>query len=128
MASASKGIKGIVYFCPELRLYRYKCSSYEKGDDGVLKLGEEVDYKFDADELEDTLTALLTSNEEARVAEAKFIANMTGLARVSPHKVVEFDTGDDKITPREAGPFWEAHDRERAEKEEAEDRAVDEPK
>lgn len=119
---ASKGIKGIVYFCSELRLYRYKYRPYEAGKDG-----EDVDYKFDADELEDMLVALLSSNDEARVAEAKFVANMTGLARVNPHKIVEFDTGDDKIAVKDVGPFWEVHDKER-EKEEAEGQAADESK
>lgn len=125
---ASKGIKGFVYFCPDLRLYRYVCRPYETSDDGTLKPGEEIDYKFDADELEDTLVALLASSEEARVAEAKFIANMTGLARINPHKVVEFDTGEDKISPGDPKPFWEAHDKVRAEKEEAESQAADEAK
>ncbi len=57
---------------------------------------------------------------------------MTGLARVNPHKVVAFDTGDDKIDIKDPGPFWEAHDKQRAQKEEQEDevgsRAPDEAK
>jgi hypothetical protein len=125
---ASKGTKGFIYFCPELRLYRYKCSSYEAGEDGVPKFGEELDYKFDADELEDTLVALLASGEAPREAEAKFMADMTGLARINPHKVVNFDTGKDEISPSEPGPFWEANDKARVEKEEAEERASDEAK
>lgn len=119
---ATKGVRGIVYFCPELRLYRYKCRTYEH-EDGGLKLGDDADYKFDADELEDMLVALLSSGDKTKEMEARFVADMTGLGRVNPHKVVVFDTGDNKIEIQEPGPYWEVNDKERAAKEAADEAA-----
>lgn len=122
MASKRKGTRGLIYFCPELRLYRYKTRNYE-GD----ALGEETDYKFDSDELEDMLVALLASEDPAKVAEAKFVVYMTGLARRDPHKIVIFDTGepnqDAQIKVTEPGPFWAVHDKEKAAREKAEEEA-----
>lgn len=122
MASKKKGTRGFIYFCPELRLYRYKCRTYD-GD----VLGDETDYKFDSDELEDTLVALLASDDPAKVAEAKFVAHMTGCGRRYPHKIVMFDTGepneDQQIKVTEPGMFWAAHDKEKAAREKAEEEA-----
>jgi len=120
---ASKGTRGIVYFCPDLRLYRYKFRAYDR-EGGGEKLGDEADYKFDDDELEDMLVALVASGDKDKEAQANFVANITGLARLNPHKIVEFDTGDNKIEIKEPGPFWQAHDKERAEKEAADDAAA----
>ena len=111
-------ITGIVYYCPELRLYRYKTSNPSDRD-------SEVDYKFDADELEDSLVALLAREpNEEKNAEVKFLANMTGLARVNPHKVVAFDIENDKIDVLEAGAYWKKHDVEREELVAAEEAAA----
>jgi hypothetical protein len=99
-------VKGFVYYCPELRLYRYKVEGASES--------ESADYKFDADELEDTLVALLVDDkDQTKAAQAKFLANMTGLARVNPHKIVQFDTGSDKIDVLEPAAFWKKHDEER---------------
>jgi hypothetical protein len=116
---ATKGVRGIVYFCPELRLYRYKCRNYDH-EDGSLKLGDDADYKFDAEELEDMLVALLSSGDESKMAEARFVASMTGLGRLNPHKVVVFDTGDNKIEIKEPKDYWEAFDAEKMAKEASE--------
>jgi hypothetical protein len=123
---ADKGTRGIVYYCPELRLYRYKYKTYDKAAGEAVEEAEIVDYKFDADELEDTLTAVLASGDEAKEANANFVANITGLARVNPHKIVEFDTGEGdegKIEIKDPVEFWRANDEERRKREEAEERA-----
>lgn len=95
-------VRGTVYYCPDLRLYRYETES--------SKDNEQVDYKFTADELEDALVAILAGNDPHKKAEANFLANMTGLARVNPHKVVSFDTGADKIEVLDAEGYWKKHD------------------
>ena len=118
--ASKKGTRGIVYFCPELRLYRYRYNAYEQESGKKEELGELVDYKFDTDELEELVVALLATGDTGREAEANFVANITGLARTNPHKIVRFDTGSDKIEIVEPGPFWDAHDQEKAEKEKAE--------
>lgn len=100
-------ITGIVYYCPELRLYRYKTTNSADRE-------ADVDYKFDADELEDSLVALLSREpNEDKNAQAKFLANMTGLARVNPHKIVSFDIENDKIDVLDADVYWKKHDAER---------------
>jgi len=120
----TKGTRGIVYFCPELRLYRYKCRSYEKTD-AEETLGDESDLKFDADELEDVLVAQLATGDERSEAEANFVSYLTGLGRKFPHKIVKFDTGvgpDGKIDVLEPEPFWNEHDKERVQKEAEEEK------
>ena len=111
----SKGTRGIVYFCPELRLYRYAYKTYEKvgGVTDEENIGDEADFKFDGDELEDMVDALVSTGDDLKEAEAKFVAHITGLARLHPHKIVKFDTGIDKIDVEEPDKFWEAHDKER---------------
>lgn len=109
-------VTGFVYFCPELRLYRYTCK------DGVPD--NDVDYKFDADELEDAIVTQLT-REDGNDGEARFLAHMTGLARVNPHKLVKFDTGTNKIDVVEPADYWKGHDAERDAAEKAEEAAME---
>ena len=102
-------VTGMVYFCPELRLYRYQISDSQNRDN-------DVDYKFDADELEDALVAILSRPEDEKEGshqEAKVMADMTGLARVNPHKIVRLDIEKNKIEIAEPADFWKKHDAER---------------
>lgn len=104
---AEKGFKGFVYYCPELRLYRYALEG-----EGV----EKVDYKFDADDLEDSIVDLLNTtgpDVEQKKAQANFMMNMTGLARINPHKIVRFDGESDKVEVVDPGPHWKEHDAKR---------------
>jgi hypothetical protein len=122
---AKKVLRGVVYYCPDLRLYRYQYEVFERVEGKELKkVDDGVDYKFDGDELEDTLVAVLaSSHDEKAEAEANFTSHVTGLARVNPHKIVEFQAADGedwKINIRDGKQFWEAHDKEREEKEKAE--------
>ena len=104
-------VTGMVYFCPELRLYHYQIS--DSGD-----RDNDVDYKFNADELEDALVAMLSradddEKKEGSQREAKFMADMTGLARVNPHKIVMLDIDKNKIEIVEPVDYWKKHDAER---------------
>lgn len=100
-------IKGKVYYCPELRLYRTQVTSDAAKDD--------VAY-FDGDELEDLLVAQLASSEGDET-QARFLAQITGLARVNPHKIVAFSTVEGKqelkIEIIEAPDYWKKHDEAR---------------
>lgn len=98
-------VSGFVYYCPDLQIYRY----YIK--DTSLPPNEcEQDMKFTDSELEDTLAAQLATEEEKNVSHAKFVSHMTGLGRVNPHKVVEFDTETDNIVVTEPAEFWKKQD------------------
>ena len=101
-------VTGMVYFCPELRLYRYKL------DDSVHPENA-IDSKFDADELEDTMVAQLAAAKRAGSddTQARFLANMTGMARINPHKIVTFDVDGDKAKILEPAEYWKRHDAER---------------
>jgi len=102
-------VKGMVYYCPELRLYRYKADDSKNSENAI-------DSKFDADELEDAIVAQLVAAEKAGLKndhQAKFLANMTGLARVNPHKIVTFDDESDKIKILDPVEYWKQHDKAR---------------
>jgi hypothetical protein len=101
-------VTGMVYFCPELRLYRYKM------DDSVHPEAS-IDSKFDADELEDAIVAQLAAAKRAGGddRQAHFLANMTGMARLNPHKIVAFNVEDDKAKIIEPSEYWKKHDAER---------------
>jgi|SRR5579863_2141176 hypothetical protein len=101
-------VTGMVYFCPELRLYRYKMD-----DDAHPEMG--IDSKFDADELEDAIVAQIAAAKRAGGddRQARFLANMTGMARVNPHKIVTFDVESDKAKVVEPKDYWTKHDAER---------------
>lgn len=93
-------LSGFVCYCPELRLYWYKVSNNEKPD-------QDADYKFNDEELENAIATHLANDNET---EAKFMAELTGLARVNPHKVVEIDQGKDKIDVVDSDDFWKKQD------------------
>jgi hypothetical protein len=95
-------LTGFVCYCPELRLYWYKVSNEEKPD-------QDADYKFSDDELENAIAAHLAQDN---TKEAKFMAELTGLARVNPHKFVEFDQERDEVKTVEPVDFWKKHDAE----------------
>ena len=92
---------GFVYFCPDLRLYRYVVN-----DDSTSS----IDYKFDEDELENTIASYLASEEKLK---ADVMASVTGLARLHPHKIVKFDEQSEKFEIVEAKDFWKEHDQKR---------------
>jgi len=76
-------VMGFVCYCPHLRLYQYKLTDTSKPE------GErEADYKFDEADLEIGIATHLAADNEK---EAKFLAELTGLARVNPHKYVMID-------------------------------------
>ena len=91
-------IKGFVCYCPELRLYWHKTTDLDHPENNV-------DYKFDDDDLEKAITAHLSEGDDMK---AKFMAYITGLGRVNPHKVVTFDTEGDKIDIVDPSEFWPA--------------------
>lgn len=98
---------GFVCHCPELRLYRYVVRDDTKSNSSE----GEVDYKFDEDDLENTIASHLASGDEMN---AKVMAAVTSLARLHPHKFVEFnEAGMDKIEVREPSDFWKEHDAKR---------------
>lgn len=97
-------VTGFVYYCPDLRLYRYKISDLTKPKDE-----QETDLKFDEEDLEISIATYLAHNDDAN---AKFMASMSGLARVNPHKIVAFDVESDDITIVEPVEFWKKHDAE----------------
>lgn len=97
-------VKGFVYFCPDLRLYRYKITDFTKPEDQ-----RETDLKFDEDDLEISIATYLANDDKAN---ADFMAHMSGLARVNPHKIVSFDVEADDITIIETADFWKKHDAE----------------
>lgn len=101
-------VKGMVYFCPELRLYRYKVDDSEHPENAI-------DSKFDADELEDAVVAQVAAAKRSGGDDrhARFLANMTGMARVNPHKIVTFDFEEDKAKILEPAEYWKTHDAER---------------
>ena len=96
-------LRGFVCYCPDLRLYRYKVENDEKPD-------QDVDYKFDEDELENAIAAHIASENHA---EADFMAKLTGLARVNPHKFVHFDQGTEEIKSVDPAEYWKVHDEAR---------------
>lgn len=85
--------KGTVYYCSDLKLYRF---TREAGEDG-----EAIDYKFDEDELVATLG---THMANGATQEAEFVSWVTGLGRINPHKIVEFEDG--KIVVRDPKEYW----------------------
>jgi hypothetical protein len=101
-------VTGMVYFCPDLRLYRYKLDDSEHPENAI-------DSKFDADELEDAMVAQLAAAKlkGADDSQSRFLASMTGMARINPHKVVTFDVENDKAKVVEPAEFWKKHDAER---------------
>lgn len=101
-------VTGMVYFCPELRLYRYKL-------DDSLHPENALDSKFDADELEDAIVAQIAAAQRSGgdIGQARFLANMTGMARLNAHKVVTFNVDDDKAVVHEPADYWKKHDAER---------------
>jgi hypothetical protein len=64
-----------ISFCPHLGLYHYTRA------DGV-------DYLFDTKKLEEAIDAYLKSGD---AKQADFMATLTGVARLHPHKIVSFD-------------------------------------
>jgi hypothetical protein len=64
-----------ISFCPHLGLYHYTRA------DGV-------DYLFDTKKLEEAIDAYLKSGD---TKQADFMATLTGVARLHPHKIVSFD-------------------------------------
>jgi hypothetical protein len=101
-------VTGMVYYCPALRLYRYKL------DDSVHPENS-IDSKFDADELEDVMVAQIAAAKRAGGddSQSRFIASMTGMARINPHKIVTFDVENDKANVVEPADYWKKHDAER---------------
>jgi hypothetical protein len=101
-------VTGMVYYCPELRLYRYKIDDSAHPENAI-------DSKFDADELEDALVAQIAAAQRSGGddSQARFLANMTGMARVSAHKIVTFNVEDDKAVVVEPSEYWKKHDAER---------------
>lgn len=101
-------VTGMVYFCPDLRLYRYKVDDSAHPENAI-------DSKFDADELEDAVVAQLAEANRLGGDDrmARFLSNMTGMARVNPHKIVTFNVEDDKAKIVEPADYWKRHDAER---------------
>jgi hypothetical protein len=102
---------GTVYYCPELRLYRFTMKG-ETTDEN------DVDYKFDEDEL---IIAIATHMESGEQGQADFMSKVTGLGRVNPHKVIMFTDASDQIQIVEPADYWkkvekEAKDSEKSEK------------
>jgi hypothetical protein len=64
-----------ISFCPHLGLYHYTRA------DGV-------DYLFDTHKLEEAIDSYLKSGD---TKQADFMATLTGVARLHPHKIVSFD-------------------------------------
>ena len=97
-------IKGFVCFCPDLLMYRYKILDYSK-EQGDAE--HTIYHKFDENELLDSVAFhLKEGNKEA----ADFMSKITGLGRVNPHKVITFDTSNEKIDIHEPAAFWEAEE------------------
>ena len=101
-------VTGMVYYCPELRLYRYKIDDSAHPENAI-------DSKFDSDELEDAVVAQIAAAQRAGNddRQARFLANMTGMARVNAHKIVTFNVDEDKAVVLEPGDYWKKHDAER---------------
>lgn len=64
-----------ISFCPHLGLYHYTRA------DGV-------DYLFDTKKLEEAIDGYLKGGD---AKQADFMATLTGVARLHPHKIVSFD-------------------------------------
>lgn len=105
-------VSGFVYYCPDLQFYRYHIK-----DSNLPPNENEEDMKFTEAELEDSIAAQLVEENEESVAHARFVAGMTGLGRVNPHKVVVFDTDNDNITILEPKEFWEQQEEARKNRE-----------
>lgn len=101
-------VSGFVYYCPDLQIYRYYIN-----DTSLPPDEREQDMKFTDYELEDTLAHQLATGDEKNVAHAKFVSHMTGLGRVNPHKIVEFDTETDNIVVTEPEEFWKKQEAKR---------------
>lgn len=97
-------LTGFVCYCPETRLYWYKVSNDEAPD-------QDADYKFNDEELENAIATHLASE---KVDEAKFMAELTGMARVNPHKFVRFDQEKDEVKAVDPVDFWRQYDAEHA--------------
>lgn len=93
-------LNGFVCYCPELRLYWYKVSNQDAPD-------QDADYKFNDDELENAIATHLASDQ---TDQARFMAELTGMARVNPHKIVRIDQEKDEIKVVEPSEFWREHD------------------
>ncbi len=79
---------GFVIYCPEFCLYRYSAKD-------PANPAADVDYKFDLKELEDAIVSYLAADQKVQ---AETMTNMTGLARLHPHKVVRFDIATKSVT------------------------------
>jgi hypothetical protein len=101
-------VTGMVYFCPELRLYRYKVDDSAHPENAI-------DSKFDSDELEDAIVAQIATAKRTGGddRQAMFLANMTGMARLNAHKIVAFDVEKDKAEIIDPAKYWKKHDAER---------------
>ncbi len=88
---------GMVCYCPELRLYHYKIID----DDKPKHENTEAAY-FDEEALEDAIAQLMALD---KTPNAEALAQMTGLGRLHPHKVIEF-TDDDNPLIIEASEYW----------------------
>jgi hypothetical protein len=99
-------LRGFICYCPELRLYRYKVT-----DDSKPELERDTDYKFDEDELEDAITTHLVNENKT---EAEFMTQLTGLARVSPHKIIYIDQNKEEIRAVDPAEFFKEHDEAKA--------------
>ena len=84
----SDQLRGCVCYCPDFGLYKYSVSDLKEPENSF-------EYKFDETELENSIASHLQNNDEAN---AKLMANVTGLARVNPHKYVIFDTADNSLS------------------------------
>jgi len=94
-------VTGYVCYCDDLHLYHYHLVESEKpGPEGI------VDYKFDDDELEDAIATHLASDNKA---DASFMAHVTGLARLNPHKFVVIDSSKDDFPLVEPKQHWADH-------------------
>ena len=67
------------------------------------------------DELEDAIVAPIAAAQRdgGDDRQARFLANMTGMARVNAHKIVTFNVEEDKAVVLEPRDYWKKHDAER---------------
>jgi hypothetical protein len=99
---------GFVCYCPDLRLYRYVTKNDEKpGGEG------DVDYKFDDVELENVIATHIAQDQQMQ---AQVMAQVTGLARLHPHKIVRFSEKEDKIDVVDPVDHWKEQDAEAEDK------------
>lgn len=94
-----------VFFCPDLRLYNYEARDTEDSNNNT-------ELKFDSYGLEDALVAQIASGGEEEV-QARSLANITGLARINPHKIVRYEVSSNEVKVIEPEAHWKARDRER---------------